>query len=377
MQHVYGQGGNIADFTPQVVREAGAARVFNKPYLLAEFGIDWQTDDNRWDPKGDGLNLHNGLWASAMSGAAGTAMIWYWDGYVHPRNLYKLFTPVRQFADTVAWTKATLTPIVSPRVTHGPNHVETFSDLTLPGTVEWGATPSNEYTVNRDGSVDGGPIAMAVGSPKRGTPGELLTRLTWRLDLPQAGKVTLRLGRVCRRSHLVILVDDEVRVDRELAAGELGKGPWKSAKYLEQYKVWTSDYDEDISVDFPAGKHALTVANIDGDWFQIRWISLPTYRSDCYPNLNVVGLQNDGLVLLWVQNRESTWRSAYDGHQPRPLADLRISLPVAGGDWRIEWWDTFRGEISRRETVRAQKGALVVAPPQFATDLAMRAEKAP
>ena len=377
MQHVYGQGGNVADFTPQIVREASAARAFNKPYLLAEFGIDWQTDDNRWDPKGEGLNLHNGLWASAMSGAAGTAMIWYWDGYVHPRNLYKIFTPVRRFADTVDWTKAALTPIASPHVTRGSGDPETFSDLTLPGTVKWGATPSSEYTVNRDGSVTGGPIAMTIGSPKRGRPGELLSRLTWRLDLPQSGKVTLRLGRVCQRAHFVLLVDGEVRVDRELAAGEQGKGPWKSATYLEQYKVWTSDYDEDISVEVPAGKHALAVANTDGDWLQIRWIRLPAYRSNRFPDVNVVGLQNGGLVLLWVQNRESTWRTAYDGHLPHTLADLLISLPVlAGGDWQIEWWDTFKGEILRRETVRAQEGTLVVAPPQFATDLAMRAEKA-
>ena len=128
---------------------------------------------------------------------------------------------------------------------------------------------------------------------------------------------------------------------------------------------------------FPPGKHALAVANTDGDWFQIRWIKLPAYRSSRYPDVNVVGLQNEGLVLLWVQNRGSTWRAAYDGHQPRTLADLRISLPVlAGGKWRIEWWDTFKGEILREETVRAQKGALVVAPPQFAADLAMRAERA-
>ena len=48
--------------------------------------------------------MHNGAWASLMSGAAGTAMLWYWDGYVHPSNLYHVLTPVRKFADTVDWT---------------------------------------------------------------------------------------------------------------------------------------------------------------------------------------------------------------------------------------------------------------------------------
>jgi hypothetical protein len=374
MQHLYGQGGNVADFTPRIVREAVAARAFGKPYLPAEFGIDWQTDDNRWDPKGTGLNLHNGLWASTLSGAAGTTMNWYWDGYVQPRNLYKLFTPVRRFADTVDWTQAPLNPIVGARVTRASSEPETFSDLTLPATVEWGATPSSNYTVQRDGSVEGGPVAMTIGSPKRGRPGELLSRLTWHLDLPQSGEVTLRLGRICQRAHLVVLVDGKMRVDRELAAGAPGKGPWKSARYLDQYKVWTSDYDENIPVNVPAGKHVLTVANTDGDWLQIRWIKLPAYRSSRYPDVNVVGLQNESLILLWVQNRESTWRTAYEGRQPRRLAHVQIALPGITGKWRMEWWDTFKGVILRRETERAKKGILVVNPPPFATDLAVKAE---
>ena len=43
MKHLYGQAGHVADFTAQIVSEAREALTFPKPYLLAEFGIDWQT----------------------------------------------------------------------------------------------------------------------------------------------------------------------------------------------------------------------------------------------------------------------------------------------------------------------------------------------
>ncbi len=111
MTHLYGQAGNTADFTRQIERKAHRAGRIGKPYLLAEFGIDWQTGDQRWDPKGTGLNMHNGAWAALMTGAAGTAMLWYWDSYVHPKNVYHVLTPVRKFADTIDWTGTHFRPI--------------------------------------------------------------------------------------------------------------------------------------------------------------------------------------------------------------------------------------------------------------------------
>ena len=334
MRHMYGQAGNIADFTPLIASEARDAMSVEKPYLLAEFGIDWQTGDNQWDRGGTGVNMHNGIWASMMAGAAGTSMLWYWDGYVHPCNLYHVLTPSREFADTVDWAKTRFQPISSIRLEQGSEQPETFSDLTLPATVEWDATPSNEYSVLHDGSVQGGPVAMTIGSPKRGNPKELHTQLTWRLDMPCAGKVIARLGQVSTKARLRITLDNEVKLDRQLSAGEPGKGPWKSTKYFSQWKGWISDYQEDIAIEVPAGRHALTFSNTDGDWLQIRSILLPGYRSSRYPNVNAVGLQSERLLLAWFHNPESTWRTDYEG---RKSARLHVASrqTARGGEWNL------------------------------------------
>ena len=222
MNHLYGQAGNVADFTPQIQNEVRATRSFGKPFVLAEFGIDWQTGDSRWDPKGTGLNMHNGAWAAVMSGAAGTAMLWYWDGYVHPLNVYHALTPVRKFADTVDWSKTPFRPLEGIEVELGRDQPEVFSDLTVPATLEWGITPSNRYTVLRSGKLQGGPVAMTLASPQRGNPGELHTQVTWRLDMPKAGKVVARLGQVCSKARLRITLDNEIKLDR--AAGRRGAG---------------------------------------------------------------------------------------------------------------------------------------------------------
>jgi hypothetical protein len=89
--------------------------------------------------------------------------------------------------------------------------------------------------------------------------------------------------------------------------------------------------------------------------------------------VNALGLQSDRLMLLWVQNRESTWRTEYDGKQPRQIQGVRLSVPVAkAGTWRVEWWDTFRGEVTRRDVVQAVGGEMSLAVPDFSRDVAAR-----
>jgi hypothetical protein len=375
MKHTYGSG-NIDDFTPLITEQTHEAIAFGKPYLQAEFGLDWRTGDDQLDPKGTGLNMHNGAWANMMAGAAGTSMLWYWDSYVDPLNVYRVLTPVRKFAGTVDWAKTRFVPVEGLTAHTGDQQPETFSTVKIPATLDWGKTPSAEYTVGRDGSVSGGPIAMTLGALTRGIPDQLYSQTTWHVDMPQAGKVLARLGQVCQAARLQISVDGNLKLDRPLASGEPGKGPWKSTRYLSQYKLWVSDYDEDLEIDVPAGKHTITFVNTEGDWLQIRSLTLPSYRSSRYPYVDVLGLTSDRLVLLWVHNRESTWRTEADGKQPHELASLRLTVPVpADGAWRVRWWDTFKGGVLHEERPMAADGALSVVVPTFARDLAARVER--
>jgi hypothetical protein len=374
MTHMYGQAGNTPLFTNQIVAHAAEHRPYGKPYLLAEFGIDWQTSDDRWDPKYIGTNMHNGAWAALMAGAAGTAMLWYWDSYVHPGSLYRVFTPIRKFADAVDWQRERLEPLSSIQVTNSPGRPETFKDLTVPGIVEWGMTPSDRYTILHDGSVQGGPIAMAIGSPDRSATRELHSKLTWMVDLERPTRVTLKLGQVCTRAHMVVKVNGRTMMERDLTSGEPGAGPWKASRKLEQYNVWISDYDEDLHLDLPAGPQEIEVANTGGDWFQIRSITLPAYQSSRYPDVTALGLAGEHCLLLWIHNKESNWRTDYDNKKPTILTGLRVLVPVKrNGVWNVEWWDTWTGEIIRRERLEARDGRLMLQPPPLDRDFAVRA----
>ena len=128
-----------------------------------------------------------------------------------------------------------------------------------------------------------------------------------------------------------------------------------------------------IAVEVPAGQHDVTFANTDGDWLQIRNVLLPAYRSSRFPDVNLLGLQSEALALLWVHNRESTWRTEFDGKQPHEMKGLGVTVPVAGeGTWRVEWWDTFTGEVIRRDTVTAKGGRVELTAPDFTRDWAVK-----
>jgi len=74
-------------------------RGFGKPALVGEFGFAGSGASsplNDVDP--EGLHLHNAIWASGLSGAAGTAHPWWWDNYVDKNDLYRHF---RSFANFV------------------------------------------------------------------------------------------------------------------------------------------------------------------------------------------------------------------------------------------------------------------------------------
>lgn len=80
---------------------------FKKPVIFSEIGLasmGWGESPLLALDK-EGLHMHNSLWASALSGSAGTAMFWWWH-YIDSNNLYTLFRPLALFLEGISWTTA-------------------------------------------------------------------------------------------------------------------------------------------------------------------------------------------------------------------------------------------------------------------------------
>jgi hypothetical protein len=70
-------------------------RRYGKPFFFGEQGVEDPAAARANDPEGN--HFHDALWATALSGAAGTGLYWWWHNYVEPLDLYLHYKPLAGF----------------------------------------------------------------------------------------------------------------------------------------------------------------------------------------------------------------------------------------------------------------------------------------
>jgi len=373
--HHYGMG-NIADHAPVVARDAREHAKYGKPHLMGEFGIDWRKSDREYDPDGKGINLHNGLWTGAMTGDAGGAMIWWWDNYIHPKNVYAPFGALRRFAATVPWTAGSPLPLRmdTPRQTGGP---ETFTDLTLPATLGWGKSPATEFTITPAGLAGNAAIPQFLYSPAKA---DLRTTPAFKVNFARPGRFVVRVDEVSDRGLLRFSLDGKPVRDIPLSAvppkDPTAKPDYEKTELRPQYNSYQATFNKDYAIEVPPGAHTITLDNVEGDWITISGITLTGYRSSRYPEVNLYGLQIGDQAILWAQNALHNWKNVAEKKLIPTLTGVETTMHgLPSGRYVVEWWDTWRGVVTRRDTVAVQNGALPLRLPALATDVAARIYK--
>ena len=376
--HHYGDG-SLADSAPVILSDATQARAFGKPHLMAEFGIDWRSSDDKYDPQFLGVNMHNGLWASALSGNAGSAMIWYWDSYVHPGKLYTQFTPLRAFADAIPWDKGPWNSIVidAARVKVDARQ-ETWRDLVTPPSQPWGKSTEPEFTVAPlETSAPKSIPTYIYGLAKP----DLRTPLVFRTHYEAAGRFSLKVNMVSSSARLRIVVDNAPALDRTLSATPPEKGgpaiEYQSTEFHPEYGIYQATFAKEFGVAIPAGAHTIGVEVVEGDWLSVSEYRFAGYVSSRFPHVNLCGIGNGVKAYLWAQNGEHHWLNRkMSAEIPVVRNATAIVRGLPNGAYRCAWWDTWKGGVTRQNTVASMDGALELALPDLATDCAASIEPA-
>ncbi len=372
--HRYGDEGSLRDIAPVILDDARAHDGYHKPHLMGEFGISWRNSDAKFDPSGMATNLHNGLWAGALSGDAGGASIWWWDNYIHPQNLYAQFTGLARFAATVDWPRRRFAPLALPPPARGQTGPETFSDLVLAPTAGWGEKAISPVVVHPDGTTVGGPVLSVLFGPDKADQRSVLTL---QVNLPQPGTLTVHVGTVSSQAHLRVGLDGQAIGDFPFNATPGQGGGYESTKQFPEYgNIYQAVFNADRTVVLPSGPHVLTLENTDGDWLEIGPLTLTHALSSRYALLRTAALQDaaTGETLVWLQNPASNWDNDRAGRLPQPQSDIRLTLPVPRpGIYQIVWWDTRRGVPSPPQRLTSQSRSLLLRVPTFTRDIALRA----
>jgi hypothetical protein len=196
--------------------------------------------------------------------------------------------------------------------------------------------------------------------------------ITIELDRSVAGPIILRIGRVWVLGILEVKLDGKPILRQEFPAGP-GKGPWAKSEFDTRWNIWGADYDQDLSIEIPAGKHALELYNAGKDGITIDRIALPLYLTNIRPNVRCIGLIGNRLALLWIQNPEHNLAAVMDRRQVLPAEGVRVTVQgIPAGECAVEWWDTENGTISRTTRERATAQGLTLDLLSLATDVAFK-----
>ena len=371
--HRYGDEGSVKDITPLILDDARPHDRYGKPHFMGEFGISWRGDDSKFDPNGIGTNLHNGLWASALTGNVGGSSIWWWDSYVEPKNQYPRFTGLAKFAAAVDWAHRRFAPLALPPPTYRTNAPETFTDLVLTPTAAWGEKAATPVVFHPDGTTTGGPLLSTLfGSEKPDSH----SVLTLRLDLLKPTTLTFHIGTVSNKARLRVGLDGKAAGDYVFNAAPGQGGGYESTKSFPEYGgTYQALFNTDRTLALPAGPHVVTLENTEGDWLQLSTLTLAHAQSSRFTFLRTAALQDaaTGETLLWLQDPESNWFNDRAGTTLSPQTGIHLTVPVPhSGLYQLVWWDTRSGLPIKTLRLASSGKRLLIPVPIFTRDIALR-----
>lgn len=317
-----------------------------KPFFVGEFGPSGLKDT-------EGIGLHNGLWASLMSGAAGAAQYWSWDE-VENNDLYSHFQAAQSFVTASGLAnQGGLVPASLP--------VESSTKAALrfgPGG-GWGNATQNEFVVGTSGTPSGMDKfpAFLQGTSKRNMMPKPLTFL---VNYGQPGTFSVTVKQVAKGgAHLKISAAGKT-VERDYPAG--------SADYAPKAG------DVEVKIEVPNGAQTIVVENTGADWLVPGQFAFSNYASA----LAASGRIGKEFAVAWVYHRANVDAPA-EKDKTLESATGRLSLPgLKPGKYRATWWDTRGGKSldTADLTVGKEKEPAALTTPPVTRDVALYVTKA-
>jgi len=362
--HAYG----LPDGAPELTNWQKLKESYGKPHYVGEFGADAGGPDRKVDP--DGILLHDGIWSAVCSGAAGTAMLWWWDNHIQPGNLYYHFAALSAFVKGVDFPKEAFKRIDDASFAFvNPAADLPYRDLMLSGPASWQPSTANHPTavdISEGGvmTVHGEIAGILHGMVNHR---DLHNPLTFEMNLPHPTKVRINVTAVSGYggAHLVAELDGKRVLDKDMP----DTNPQGKHATLDEY-------NNEYAVDVPAGEHTVKVENIGADWMLVNYI-LERAERKSRPDLRLYGLRGKNVSLIWVQNSLHNYKRIYvlgHGAETVPPAILSI-LSWPEGKYHVRFWDTYAGKETESLDVTVGKDGLKLELPEVAKDLALKVER--
>ena len=360
--HSYGEPG-------PATRLSGVAQSFlqryGKPVMIGEFGTDWRG----WNRTND-LHLRGwreGIWGGALGGSVGTAMSWYWE-LIHSENDYPVYSALGTILNRTGWGHGMWTNIGFQTSGTPPSTV---------GNPIPGGQPFNVQLPLDGGWADmtSGRLAVPNASAANYSAGALNSFVhgLWHSDLKTPfqlsawftnnAQLVMHLNSVSDGSIMVVLADNT----------------WIFSTNLPNldgtYNV-NEEYNTNISVSLPAGKHLITITNAGNDWCYLDWVQLnqvlpATYAANWQPSPEAIGLRGPHESLLYVVSPNAAFPAGgTNATLPLQHGQSLIMTNWPPGNFLAEWYDPASAAFIGMTQAATTNGTLMLPLPDFSEDLA-------
>lgn len=346
-------------------------RDYGKPMYLGEYGTDgrgWKTDT---DPYRRGLQ--QAVWGGVMAGTAGTAMPWWWEG-MHAAKVHGIWKSLAGFIEgsglgSPGWEPLHLAAPDRPAVSLGALLADRPPfDVTIPAAGGWGEKPAGRMAVAAAAVAE--PSALHRFVHGQDKP-DLRVPCVLAAEFAAGAAVTVHVNSVANGARLSIRVDDAEVLRRDL--------PDRDGKTRVN-----NEYNEDITVPLPAGRHTVEVSNPGADWVAIDWVRLTQVRPCAATSAPVdastvlaYALSNGRDVLLWAIDPRFNYPEGATESDPPRMSGAQVALPgLPDGMYAVIWWDPCQGAAAGTAVARSADGVLTLALPEFRVDIAARLRRA-
>jgi hypothetical protein len=319
------------------------------PTLLTDFSLNPWFEPTADDA--DGVHFQNTLWASALSGAAGSVGGDWWETYIVPQNLSRYYTPLAAFVSGIDWPTLDLHPAEAGIA---------LSDSTVYRSVRvtgydrrFTAFRTNpvEVTITPDGIF---PSPDTVPSYLYGQVYYTQFRYphTYFVAPPIDTHLEVRVSSVSRdfNARLQVTVDGVVVSEIEMPAGSRNVA---------------------VRIPLTAGEHTIILDNTGDDWLELDYVEV----AHLFAPARALTLRDSsaGIALAWLHHRDFVWDKVAAGETRQPIAAQFRLGNMPSGRYRAEIWDPLTGTVVGEEILNVYgDGVLSLNLLPFDAELALR-----
>jgi len=342
---------------------------YRKPVLIGEYGVDW----HGWG--GRTLDPHlraqrQALWGTALSGAAGTALSWWWEE-IRADGVYPLYAALTSVLARGGWPEGGWLPArVAPASDQAPAAV---GEPRADGAVYTGPIALNDagrLKLPNEAAVTGElsarRAAETLSGLQRGTA-QPEGRKPLRLDAWWAAGASLqiRIADVAGAAEFVARIDGT-----EAARRAIPRPP------PEAFRGRTAKVNVEVTLPVAAGHHRIEFENVGEQLLIIDHLQATGLRESAFAGgwryeIEVNALRRDDRAILYAVSPWAVYPASATAYRPPLQTDQHITLlDWPDGPYEVTWYDPETGAELGRNVVAAAGGAVTLACPPFVADLA-------